>query len=95
MNFLHNNSKFPAFCHGNLKPSNVFIDTRHYSVKISDIRIYSFSKNNEDLPYYSAPEVLDDLTQPSSDVWSYACVLIELFSERKVWLHMSKTAVYK
>lgn len=93
--YLHNLS--PSILHKDIKPDNILIN-RELVIKICDLGLSKTSNLSSALqttvghhfhgtPMYMAPEILIDM-QPAttlSDIWSVACCLVELFSEKTVW----------
>ncbi|KAF6153570.1 hypothetical protein GIB67_027437 [Kingdonia uniflora] len=77
--FLHS-SKPKGIIHGNLKPANILIDA-NFSTKLSDFGIFKDPANGTSP--YTAPEFLktEELT-PSSDVYSFGIILLQLLTGR-------------
>ncbi|WBF11783.1 hypothetical protein N7582_001042 [Saccharomyces uvarum] len=83
LNYLHNVSRI---CHRDIKPQNVLVDPKTFSLKICDFG--SAKSLKPDQPnvsyicsrYYRAPELMFGATDYSNqiDVWSSACVIAEL-----------------
>lgn len=89
MSYLH--SRSPPLCHRDLKSSNVHVDGG-YNPKICDWACITECPKGTKLtdsagtPIYSAPEVLrDEPYDKSCDVWSFACLLEEMWTHRRVF----------
>ncbi|KAL2550487.1 U-box domain-containing protein 33 [Forsythia ovata] len=85
--FLHANSS--CIIHGNLKPSNVLLDSNFVS-KVSDLGISNFvsshtlySKNDPAISIFTDTEIFEngELTS-ESDVYSFGIVLLQLLTAR-------------
>ena len=82
MFFLHERDKF----HGNLKPSNILIDSNG-SVKISEFRTSNSSskyvKGKDSVPYWIAPECYppewNNNKAMTDDIWNFGICTLELF----------------
>ncbi|XP_014233411.1 probable serine/threonine-protein kinase DDB_G0281745 [Trichogramma pretiosum] len=90
---------FPeSIIHRDIKPANIII-TSNKSVKICDLGVSKMNELNSQLmttqgcvnivgtPMYMAPEMFLH-RQPAtiySDIWSFACTIVELFNEDHVW----------
>lgn len=92
--YLHSRNKI--IIHRDLKPSNILVNEQ-YQVKICDFGISRCESLNDSLVtaygalcgtfLYIFPEILL-LSQKATiacDMWSFACVLVELFGEKVVW----------
>lgn len=71
--------------HGNLKSSNVFLNTAKQVLILSDFRIFNHQQEPSVTPsiyknYASAPEILMDASEPrsSSDIWSIGYLIVEV-----------------
>lgn len=95
VSFLHNSS--PAIVHKDIKPENILVNV-HYQLKLCDM---GFSKydgmpselcstvgNHHGTLLYMAPEQLfhEQTCSTQSDVWALACVVVEIYSEKFVWV---------
>ncbi|KAL3834405.1 hypothetical protein ACJIZ3_009141 [Penstemon smallii] len=85
--FLHANNTYSV--HGNLKPSNILLDS-NFVCKISDFGIHTLTSQNEnpckndpEISAYIDPEAFDngELT-PESDIYSFGIVLLRLLTAR-------------
>jgi len=88
LDFLHSHH----ILHRNVKSSNVLVDKRMTTFKVTDFEL-STQVNNENpfvqreyagTPWYMAPEVI--LGEPysySADIWSLGCLALELFTGKK------------
>lgn len=75
-----------SIIHWDLKPENILLtDNRRSNIKIIDFgsscfedeRIYTYIQSR----FYRAPEIILGITYTSSiDMWSFACIVIELFT---------------
>ncbi|KAK9048848.1 hypothetical protein SSX86_032186 [Deinandra increscens subsp. villosa] len=83
--FLHGSK--PQIIHGNLKPTNILLDSNHIS-KLSDLGINHLipdtSYNNEpEVSVYMDPEILEfGKISVSSDVYSFGVVLLRILTGR-------------
>ncbi|XP_071575405.1 serine/threonine-protein kinase nekl-3-like isoform X2 [Temnothorax nylanderi] len=93
--FLHESR--PAILHKDIKPDNILVD-RHYTTKVCDLGLSkcdampsalhtTIGHNFQGTPLYMAPEILIQYKEATiySDVWSLACVIVELYSQKNVW----------
>lgn len=95
--YLHNLK--PAVLHRDIKPANVLVAKESHVTKLCDMGL-SKVKSAQSLsqtgtataaipgsPSYMAPECLLEKKKATtySDVWSLACTLVELFTERDCW----------
>ncbi|XP_051157064.1 proto-oncogene tyrosine-protein kinase Src-like isoform X2 [Leptopilina boulardi] len=93
--FLHESK--PTILHKDIKPDNILVN-KEYQVKVCDLGIGTFDElpsvlhttighNFQGTPLYMAPEILINNRKATiySDVWSIACVIVELYSEKTVW----------
>ncbi|XP_077265785.1 uncharacterized protein LOC143899397 isoform X2 [Temnothorax americanus] len=93
--FLHESR--PAILHKDIKPENILVD-RHYTTKVCDLGLSkcdampsalhtTIGHNFQGTPLYMAPEILIQYKEATiySDVWSLACVIVELYSQKNVW----------
>jgi len=96
--YLHNLK--PPVVHRDIKPANVLVAKGSLVTKLCDMGL-SKVKSAQSLsqtsstgipgsPSYMAPECLLEKKKASvhSDVWSLACTLLELFTERDCWEHV-------
>ena len=75
--------------HRDLKPENIFMD-KNMNIKIGDFGIskqinkdYTLTKNKSGSEYYMAPEILSEgKYNEKSDIWSFGCIIYELFHLR-------------
>ncbi|XP_057335063.1 uncharacterized protein LOC130673865 [Microplitis mediator] len=95
----------PSIFHKDLKPDNILIN-QELVVKICNLGLSKVSDLPSALnttighhfhgtPMYMSPEILIN-NQPGtthSDVWSMACCILELFSERQVWEVMPRFTI--
>lgn len=84
--------------HHDIKPENIFIDGKGV-VKIGDFGIALINhKHKENNPLsgtvaYMAPECIDNENcRPSSDIWSFGCLLLFLLTGLKPWSHVEDYA---
>ena len=90
--------------HRDLKPDNIFVDDK-MNVKIGDFGIskqlsynkaYTITKNKGGSLFYIAPEILDDgIYNEKSDIWSFGCIVYELFNLRNYFLDKQKNDIKK
>lgn len=93
--YLHNLK--PPIVHRDIKPANVIVAKATHTTKLSDMGLRKL-KSAQSLsqtqttsvpgtPSYMAPECLVAKKKATihSDVWSLACTLIELFTEKDCW----------
>jgi serine/threonine-protein kinase CTR1 len=106
MNYIHN--KDPPIVHRDLKPQNILLDT-FKQVKIADLGLSRKMGNSantmrlEDTELfagtirYMAPELFDE--EPScsraTDVWSFACILHQLFTNELPWQNLELAGVQR
>lgn len=92
--------------HCGIKPSNILLDdsvqnNNQYAVKISDIGIAKIVKIqlNQDgessavhgfAPKFSAPEIFDGRENETTDIWSFGCILLYLFTGESPWAGLSE-----
>ncbi|KXN81387.1 hypothetical protein AN958_04776 [Leucoagaricus sp. SymC.cos] len=102
--FLHNRHR--PIVHGSIKDTNILISW-DYKLRLSDIGVYATLWNPEmsqdwrpsDRPRFQSPEQLmrtgDELPQPSTDVWSFGMVVLQVFSGSLPYGHLqnSNTAI--
>ncbi|XP_047266495.1 probable LRR receptor-like serine/threonine-protein kinase At1g53420 isoform X4 [Capsicum annuum] len=84
LSFLHEGSKLDII-HGDIKPENILLDD-DLNPKIDNFgfaRLYHKQKS-EGTSSYTAPEVKDRPLEASADVYSFAVVMLVLFSGRKI-----------
>ncbi|XP_023317601.1 extracellular signal-regulated kinase 1-like [Trichogramma pretiosum] len=94
--FLHG---FPKkIVHRDIKPANILL-TKEKGVKICDLGVSKINElytqlmtthgrvNCAGTPMYMAPEIYINRQQATeySDMWSFACTIVELFNEKHVW----------
>ena len=95
MAYLHNLK--PPLVHRDIKPANVLVAEETHITRLCDLGL-SRLKSSQSLsqtasiaipgtPSYMAPECLLERKKASvhSNVWSLACTLIELFTEKDCW----------
>lgn len=91
--------------HGDLKPSNILV-TQHNKIMICDFgmsRLYAENGQESQFsgiagtPKYMPPEMLVYNQKPitAADIWSFGCLLVELFSRERVWTGLDPFSVYK
>jgi len=107
MNYIHN--KDPPIVHRDLKPQNILLDT-FMQVKVADLGLSRSMGGNsantmrlEDTELfagtirYMAPELFDE--EPScsraTDVWSFGCILHQLFTNELPWHNLELSAVQR
>ena len=96
IDFLHSNK--PQLIHRDLKPANIFINSRHLVIGdlghakelLNDVSSggnsfvsssnASFGTNN-----YLAPEASDRKRSSKIDIWSFGCIIYELFKLEKLF----------
>ncbi|GLJ18207.1 hypothetical protein SUGI_0321980 [Cryptomeria japonica] len=93
--YLHQECKVnnkSSIVHGNLKPSNIFVNVHNQEPLVSDYGISSLIENyshsssafKEELYGYAAPECKrSEQTTRKSDVYSYGVLLLELLTMRR------------
>ncbi|PHU19014.1 hypothetical protein BC332_10165 [Capsicum chinense] len=84
LSFLHEGSKLDII-HGDIKPENILLDD-DLNPKIDNFgfaRLYHKQKSGG-TSSYTAPEVKDRPLEASADVYSFAVVMLVLFSGRKI-----------
>lgn len=96
--YLHNLK--PPVVHRDIKPANVLVAKGSLVTKLCDMGLskvksaQSLSQTSSTTipgsPSYMAPECLLEKKKATvhSDVWSLACTLLELFTERDCWEHV-------
>ena len=96
--YLHNLK--PPVVHRDIKPANVLVAKGSLITKLCDMGLskvktaQSLSQTSSTAipgsPSYMAPECLVQKRKATvhSDVWSLACTLLELFTERNCWEHL-------
>lgn len=98
--YLHNNN--PPIIHRDLKPENCLLDTS-LNVKIADFGLARplTCFTGEDMQTticigttrFMAPELFDCTKSKkigtAVDIWAFGCILIELFSNKRPWDHIS------
>ncbi|XP_020608738.1 dual specificity protein kinase shkC-like [Orbicella faveolata] len=95
--YLHN---LPPLVHRDIKPANVLMAKATHITKLCDMglsklkSVQSLSQTTSTgipgTPSYKAPECLLERKKATvhSDVWSLACMLAELFTEKDCWEHL-------
>lgn len=92
--YLHN--LHPSIVHKDIKPANVVIAQHTHIAKLYDMGLSKLKSSHSvsisegtvtGTPTYMAPECLvsNKTATLESDVWSLACTLLELYSEKEVW----------
>jgi serine/threonine protein kinase len=85
MGYLH--SRTPAVVHQDVKPENIIVDVQHMDLKLIDFGMAKCvdaglparTGTFDGSPLYAAPEALSGAPPSvSSEVWSLACVVIEM-----------------
>ncbi|KAJ3573261.1 hypothetical protein NP233_g2554 [Leucocoprinus birnbaumii] len=97
LSYIH--SQDPPIVHGSIKDTNVLISCDH-KVMVTDIGIYATFLNPEmsqdwrpsDRPRFQPPEQLMrsdvDAMQPSTDVWSFAMVVLQMYTGSLPYGHL-------
>ncbi len=86
--------------HCGLKPSNILLD-ESYHAKVSDIGVVKLAKIQltQDAestsvhgfaPKFSAPEIFDGHENDTTDVWSFGCIMLNLFTGESPWAGLSE-----
>ena len=93
IDFLHSNK--PQLIHRDLKPGNIFINSRHlvigdlgHAKELLDVSSgeNSFSSNATfGTNNYLAPEANDRRRSSKIDIWSFGCIIYELFKLEKLF----------
>ena len=94
IDFLHSNK--PQLIHRDLKPGNIFINSRHLVIgdlghvklvlDISSDKNSSMSSNARfGTNNYLAPEANDQRISSKIDIWSFGCIIYELFRLEKLF----------
>ena len=93
--YLHNLK--PPLLHCDIKPANVLVAEKTHITKLCNMGLsklksaqsltHTTSSAIRGTPSYMAPECLLERKKAAvhSDVWSLACTLVELFTERECW----------
>ena len=93
--YLHNLK--PPVVHRDIKPANVLVAKETHITKLCDMGLsklksaqslsHTVSTSIRGTPSYMAPECLLERKKATvhSDVWSLACTLVELFTEKDCW----------
>lgn len=81
--------------HGGLKPTNILLDselnTKLCDLGISRLAKVSLQKEGQSTsvhgfaPKYSAPEIFDGKEIKTTDIWSFGCLLLHLYSGEVPW----------
>lgn len=83
--------------HRDIKPANVLMDDHTHVTKLCDMGLSKLKSSRSvsmtevgtvtGTPAYMAPECLinNKTATTSSNVWSLACTLLELFTEKECW----------
>ncbi|KAJ8669223.1 hypothetical protein QAD02_000482 [Eretmocerus hayati] len=104
-NYMHTLN--PFILHRDIKPENILIDYSN-NLKLCDFGLGRLSEMPEMLestvdgnnvkgtPLYLAPEIVTKNMKATtkSDTWSTACVVVEIFTERKIWEIKAPPATY-
>eukprot|EP00730_Choanoeca_flexa_P007197 TRINITY_DN12295_c0_g2_i3.p1 TRINITY_DN12295_c0_g2~~TRINITY_DN12295_c0_g2_i3.p1 ORF type:complete len:929 (+),score=195.71 TRINITY_DN12295_c0_g2_i3:388-2787(+) len=87
MSFIH--AQRPALIHGDLKPSNLLVDS-NLRIKISDFGLTShLSQQGAGSLAFMAPELLNGgWTSPETDAYAFAIVMAEVISRRPAYNDM-------
>jgi len=101
LNWLHESS--PQIIHHDLKPANILVDS-NYTLKIADFGLSAINRKREKFceetlrgsMLYSSPEVLEGAEIDSSiDVYSFALIMWEIFTQTEVFKEYSDQKIFK
>ena len=94
--YLHDRK--PTVIHCDVKPANIMVSPNYDVTKLADLGISKVRQMDQTMttanrailpgtPVYLAPEVLLNgaKTGKSTDIWSYGCTSVELFTEKECW----------
>ncbi|KDP41958.1 hypothetical protein JCGZ_26976 [Jatropha curcas] len=94
IDYIHRNS----YVHCDLKPDNVLLvssESSDFVPKIGDFGLSRKCQRNKRRKFdygiggtapYMAPETLtDNIQEASSDIWALGCIVLEMFTGKKVW----------